>query len=224
MLNILLVVLAVVLGFLCARRFPRQRPRFSRIGQAAGAALIILGCFTNGSSDAPIWTNSPLWFAAIATPCAVGLIFSMLGARLLRLTNPEAVAVAIECSYQNTGFALTIALSVFPPEKVGAASGVPLFYGVCEVVLIPIFALCAWKAGWTYAPPTEPLCTMLLNDYQPTEASAITALAEQGPTDTRTVHVQIQSTTSLTDFNGQLGADRDAGSTNGSAKWKLPLC
>ena len=47
----------------------------------------------------------------------------------LALPNPQAVAVAIECCYQNTGLALTIALSAMAPEDVGEASGVPLVYG-----------------------------------------------------------------------------------------------
>ena len=52
----------------------------------------------------------------------------MIAAKLVRLPSPEAVAVAIECCYQNTGLALTIALSAVPKEDVGKASAVPLVY------------------------------------------------------------------------------------------------
>ena len=41
----------------------------------------------------------------------------------MRLPDPQSVAVAIECCYQNTGLALTIALSAMRPEDVGEAAG-----------------------------------------------------------------------------------------------------
>lgn len=56
------------------------------------------------------------------------------------------MAVAIECCYQNTGLALTIALSAVPEESRGVASAVPLIYGLAEMSLIPCFALFSWKA------------------------------------------------------------------------------
>ena len=93
----------------------------------------------------------------------------------------ESVAVAIECCYQNTGLALTIALSAFPPSEAGAAAGVPLLYGMSELVLIPAFALIAWKCGLTYAPATEPLCVVLAGNYQPVEKAAAPPGARPAP-------------------------------------------
>ena len=51
---------------------------------------------------------------------------------------------------------------------VGEASGVPLFYGIVEILLIPVFALTAWRIGWTYAPPSENICVALVGNFQPT--------------------------------------------------------
>ena len=56
---------------------------------------------------------------------------------------------------QNTGLALTIALSAMGPDDVGEASGVPLVYGIVEILVIPVFAITAWRLGWTYAPKSE---------------------------------------------------------------------
>jgi predicted Na+-dependent transporter len=70
-------------------------------------------------------------------PCVLGLVAALLIARSIDLKKPSAVAVAIECCYQNTGLALTIALSAVPASEVGKASGVPIFYGLVEIALIP---------------------------------------------------------------------------------------
>ena len=76
-------------------------------------------------------------------------------------------------SYQNTGLALTIALSALPPAEVGEASGVPLFYGMIEIMVIPLFALTAWRLGWTYAPKDENVCVVLVGNYQPTTSDEL---------------------------------------------------
>ena len=68
---------------------------------------------------------------------------------------------------QNTGLALTIALSAMAREDAGEASGVPLFYGIIEICVIPMFALTAWRLGWTYAPTTDNVCLVMAGNYQP---------------------------------------------------------
>ena len=88
----------------------------------------------------------------------------------IKLPSPQAVAVGIECCYQNTGLALTIALSAMRPEDVGEASGVPIVYGLVEIILIPAFALSCWKLGLTYAPPEENVCKAIVGNYQPSAA------------------------------------------------------
>ena len=51
-----------------------------------------------------------------------------------------------------------------------------LFCGLVQSISIPIFLLCAWKLGWTYAPSDAPLCTVLRNSYQPTNSAHNSAL------------------------------------------------
>ena len=72
---------------------------------------------------------------------------------------------------QNTGLALTIALSAMGPDDVGEASGVPLVYGIVEILVIPVFAITAWRLGWTYAPKSENCIVALVGNYQPTVES-----------------------------------------------------
>ena len=45
-------------------------------------------------------------------------------------------------------------------------AGTPLFYGVCQTVLIPLYVLSAWQLGWTYAPRTDPLWKVVRDNYQ----------------------------------------------------------
>ena len=119
---------------------------------------MIFGGASNATSSDPLWENDATWFLCVAMPCVLGLVSAVCIARNLNLSDPSCVAVAIECCYQNTGLALTIALSAVPADKVGMASGVPIFYGLVEIVCVPTFALLAWRLGWTYAPVDENVC------------------------------------------------------------------
>jgi len=170
------VMCAVGAGYQASKRFPHRRQLVAAIGQSAGVALMAFGALANGSSSDPVWGNDGRWFLAICLPVLGGLLLAMTIAKGLALPNPQAVAVAIECCYQNTGLALTIALSAMPPADVGEASGVPLVYGLVEIVVIPVFALTAWKLGWTYAPPDDNVCAVAVGNYQPS-SSADTAAA-----------------------------------------------
>ena len=76
------------------------------------------------------------------------------------------MAVGIECCYQNTGLGLTIALSAFPGEA-GKAAGVPLVYGIAEILCIGAFALLSLLRGWTHSPKGENVCKALAGNYQP---------------------------------------------------------
>mgnify|MGYP004193933141 CR=1 FL=1 len=45
-------------------------------------------------------------------------------------------------------------------------AGTPLYYGVCQTALIPLYVLLCWRLGWTYAPPTDPIWRVLRDSYQ----------------------------------------------------------
>ena len=84
----------------------------------------------------------------------------------LGLSHPERVAIVIECLYQNTGIATSIAFSVFQGNDASRAAGTPLYYGVCQTIIIPGYVLLAWKLGWTLAPPSDPFLKVLTSSYQ----------------------------------------------------------
>ena len=119
------------------------RQVMNTLGSAAGIALMVFGGATNATSSDPLWENSTDWFLCVGSPLVLGLFCAIAIASRLDLERPSCVAVAIECCYQNTGLALTIALSAVPAAKVGMASGVPIFYGLVEVVAVPAFGMCA---------------------------------------------------------------------------------
>jgi len=166
-LSVVVVVAAVGAGATVGTFFPARRQIVSLVGQVAGVVMMGVGGLANTTSSDPLWENPTSWFVAMTMPVLGGLCIAIFVAKSVKLKNPEAVSVAIECCYQNTGLALTIALSAVPPEERGAAAGVPVVYGMAEMALIPIFALSAWKLGWTYAPANEAQCTMLMGNYQP---------------------------------------------------------
>ena len=166
------VVAAVVCGYRLSDARPAWRQRVAVVGQTAGVCLMAFGALANGSSHDPVWENPPRWFCAVCLPVFAGLAGALLAARAIDLPHPQAVAVAIECCYQNTGLALTIALSAMSPADVGEASGVPLVYGLFEMIAIPVFALTAWRLGWTYAPRDENVCKVIVGNYQPGSGGA----------------------------------------------------
>lgn len=80
-------------------------------------------------------------------------------------------AVAVECCYQNTGIATSVAITMFQGDDLATAVGVPLFYGICEAAILAIYCLGAWKAGWTKAPKDENICVVIATSYEVQEAT-----------------------------------------------------
>ena len=158
-LGVVVVVTAVLFGSSMSWFFNNVhfRQGMNTLGSAAGVSLMVIGGASNAVSKDPIWENDIDWFLCVGLPCVLGLGAALAVAWLIGLESPASVAVAIECCYQNTGLALTIALSAVPPSEVGKAAGVPLFYGLIEMALIPVFGISAWKAGWTYADKDLPV-------------------------------------------------------------------
>lgn len=104
--------------------------------------------------DEPIWDKPWYFYVAVALPCLGGLTLALLFSSLpmCRLEGPERVSVAVETCYQNVGVATAVAISMFDGEDQAKAVGVPLYYGFVEALLLAIFCVYAWKAGWTLAP------------------------------------------------------------------------
>lgn len=66
-----------------------------------------------------IHLSTPLVHRAVGAPAVLALALSTLlsSLPLLQLSRPERVAIAVECTYQNTGIATSLALSMFDKDE-----------------------------------------------------------------------------------------------------------
>ena len=74
--------------------------------------------------------------------------------------------VGIECCYQNIGVATSVALTMFEGADLNNAMGIPFFYGVCEAIMVGMYAVGCWKCGWTKAPADAPLWKVITTSYE----------------------------------------------------------
>jgi hypothetical protein len=171
-----IVLLAIMSGLLAG--YTWDNPRFhimaNRFGSICGLLLIVFSVFLSSGgegSDSTFWNMEWSFYIAVAFPCLLGLALANLISNAVHLSHPETVAIAIECCYQNTGIATSVAITMFDdPEERAQAVAVPLFYGVVEAVAIGIYCSIAWKLGWTKAPANENLCVVLGKTYEVEES------------------------------------------------------
>jgi hypothetical protein len=64
--------------------------------------------------------------------------------------------------------ATSIAINSFNSVDGAKAAGVPLLYGAVVTLLIGIWCLVAWKAGWSLAPRKDSIFRVVSNNYQAT--------------------------------------------------------
>jgi len=141
----------------------------NRAASLSGLALIIVsGLLSSTGSDVSFFNQDWTFYIGITFPCLVGLLLSNFISRsCARLKKPECVAISIECCYQNTSIAMSVAVTMFPDPAVQAqALAVPLFYSIVQAMVIVIYCLLAWKFGWTKAPANERLCVVMSKNYQ----------------------------------------------------------
>lgn len=166
-----IVISAIGLGLFFSYKFHNHT--FNRIanqcGNVAGISLIVFSAtMTNvgGTSDTKIWSREIQFYLAVIIPCVGGVILATILSSFCNLLKPERCTVAIEGCYQNVGIATSLALTMFDGVELSEAIGVPFFYGVMEAVVILIFCLIAWKAGWTKAPANAPIWKVLMTSYE----------------------------------------------------------
>mmetsp|Transcript_46433 Transcript_46433/g.108099 ORF Transcript_46433/g.108099 Transcript_46433/m.108099 type:complete len:459 (-) Transcript_46433:101-1477(-) len=170
LVSIGVAVSAILVGTIFSAFKPTWRSRANVFGNIAGIVLIGFGMLVS-NTDEPIWNKEPTLYPAVAAPCIAGLLLSFFFTysfiKTGHLVRPEAVSVCVEVCYQNTGLALSIALASFDGHERGDAAAVPLFYAVCQVILLPTFLIVAWKCGWTYAPSTVYPHQVVIGNFQP---------------------------------------------------------
>ena len=142
------IVLAAILTGLIAG-YKWDHPQFhvaaNRFGSVCGLLLIIFSVFLSsggGGSDTKFWNMDWSFYIAVLGPCLLGISIANFISRAVNLSHPETVAIAIECCYQNTGIATSVAITMFddPDERVEAVA-VPLFYGVVEALMIGVYCV-----------------------------------------------------------------------------------
>lgn len=171
-LSLGVVLSAIVTGLLVGYRYDYKVFHMwaNRLGSVAGIALILFGLFfsTGGDdTDTKLWNLDWTFYVGVAFPCLLGISLANLLSRAARLTPPETVAISIECCYQNTGIATSVAITMFSdPQERAQAVAVPLFYGLVEAVVICFYCLWAWKMGMTKAPADERFCVVVTKTYE----------------------------------------------------------
>ena len=55
---------------------------------------------------------------------------------------------------------------MFDGNDSSKAMCVPVYYGMLEAVILGMYCLGAWKLGWTKAPPSDPICTVISTSYE----------------------------------------------------------
>jgi len=146
-------------------------PNEQQLGNVAGIGLVAYSVVLSSSDQSVnIWDEEIMFYIGVALPCVLGLMIATCMATYFRLDKPERVSVAVECCYQNTGIATSVAITMFSGDDLATAVGVPLFYGICEAVLLAIFCLGAWKVGWTKAPKDENICVVIATSYEVQES------------------------------------------------------
>lgn len=142
----------------------------NRFGSVCGILLIICSLFLASGADGAesnFWSQPWAFYVGVAFPCLLGIAVANIIARSVRLSPPETVAISIECCYQNTGIATSVAITMFSDKEERAqAVSVPLFYGIVEAVVIGIYCVWAWKVGWTKAPAEESFCKIISKTYE----------------------------------------------------------
>jgi hypothetical protein len=130
------------------------------------------------------------------------------------LSPPETVAISIECCYQNTGIATSVAITMFDNvEERAQAVAVPLFYGIIEAVVIGIYCIWAWKVGWTKAPKDENLCLVIARTYEIDEIAA-----NDEPQDE-----EFNGKEQLVEASSPMGAQKDSCCMEGSGERVIEL-
>jgi predicted Na+-dependent transporter len=173
-MSLVVVIGGIVGGLILSARAAKTgntyifHQRANRLGNIAGLFLITLSVTVSSTDhETSLWNQDLPFYIGVALPAFVGLGLASWLATKFDLEKPERVAVAVEACYQNTGIATSVAITMFSgTPDLGNAIGVPLYYGLVEALMLAVFCMICWKAGWTKAPIDENLCVVLLNSYE----------------------------------------------------------
>mmetsp|Transcript_40026 Transcript_40026/g.93963 ORF Transcript_40026/g.93963 Transcript_40026/m.93963 type:complete len:363 (-) Transcript_40026:224-1312(-) len=202
--SIFVVISAVLLGLVCSARVRNFtfNKMANRVGNFSGLALILFSVvMSRGASANDVETDIESiegkgwkFYVGVAAPVVVSLALANVIVTLLQMKKPERVTIAIECCYQNTGIATSVALTMFDGNDTGDAMAVTVYYGIVEAVCIIIYCIGAWKAGWTKAPPTDSFWGIIAKSYEVSmaENEAAIEVVMQGQTVPQKARIEME--------------------------------
>jgi predicted Na+-dependent transporter len=168
-ISLIVVIGGISSGLICSAFYNSHRFNLfaNKMGNFAGVALICYSAtISSASHGASLWDKDAKFYIGVAAPALVGVSIATYMASRFNLDKPERVAVAVESCYQNTGIATSVAITMFKGEDLATAIGVPLYYGICEAVILAIYCMICWKIGWTKAPANENICVVIATSYE----------------------------------------------------------
>lgn len=93
-----------------------------QFGNFAGIALLIFSAIvSNGNEESQMWQRNWKFYVGCFMPCVFALITANIVTTYTGLKKPERVASSIECCYQNTGIAASVAISMFQGNNLSEA-------------------------------------------------------------------------------------------------------
>mmetsp|Transcript_3016 Transcript_3016/g.4442 ORF Transcript_3016/g.4442 Transcript_3016/m.4442 type:complete len:476 (-) Transcript_3016:3272-4699(-) len=195
-MSLLIVIGGIFSGLICSATIKSLKFNIlaNKLGNIAGLLLVTFSIVVSSSGDnngSELWNQPAFFYIGVAMPCLFGLLAATWMVSCFRLEKPERVAVAVECCYQNTGIATSVAAAVFEGDELAVAVGVPLFYGICEAVFLAIYCTVCWKMGWTKAPADENCCKVISESYEikemiekePESIEVVLSTVGESPTD-----------------------------------------
>ena len=170
-LSLAVILVASVAGLYCSSKM--KCTRFSialnKTGNVFALVHILLAlivvCFDNTLSF-DMWSQSWKFYIGLALPCIIGLILSSIITSWFKLLTPERMAVAFECSSQNSCIAIAVAIGMFDAPQVSKALVVPLYMALVNTIVLGLYFLFTWKNGWTKAPSDKNICVVLFKPYE----------------------------------------------------------
>jgi len=168
--SLIVVISACTIGVIAStkKKSHKFNVHANWLGTFAGLCLAILAATVSFVNKEEVNDLDRDWtfFAAILFPPTAGLLLSNAVTTYRGLLKPERVTASIETSAQNVAIAITFALTLFDGDQRAKAMSVPFFYGVATFLVIGIYCVICWKAGWTKAPPSEPLWKVITYSYE----------------------------------------------------------
>jgi len=163
------VISAIGMGLLVSACFrePDFNLRMNQLGNFAGVCLVVFSAImSNADADARVYDREWQFYVGVAIPCIAGLVIANLMTTGLGLEKPERLTVSIECCYQNVGIATSVALAMFDGNDQAKAVAVPFYYGSVEALVLLVYCIGAWKAGWSKCPKDVSFFKMLGTSYE----------------------------------------------------------